>query len=374
VTNLDASLPLCDDVQIRIAKNGQVSVLDAAIGEFTPLDPEGLYLLSLLSLGGSVGSAAERGGFETDETFQDMLDAFITRGLVSAPGAVAFTAPAQPDRGGGEASAPIFVLGHPRSGTTLMRWILDSHPRICCVSDSYIIRTLRQAFWSGTRDLQNLRRMGIPDSRLKELVVRFIGSIYDIIAKQAGKQVWADKTNVYAEHADFLAWLYDSNCRFVIVVRHGFDVVSSDFFDKQGWGSGGSAGEGSIAAGFPLEGHLRAWVKTNEYLHRFLTRNPRLCIAVRYEDMVREPDRWAKEVFTFLGESYPADLLDKVFEHDHDPTRAGPVFEDPKIRSTKKVETDRVDRWRQWPEGLSSSLAEIANPALRLWGYDEIAV
>src|SRR6185369_10132715 len=38
--------------------------------------------------------------------------------------------------------APIFVIGAPRSGTTLLRLILDSHPRISCGEETHFLRDL----------------------------------------------------------------------------------------------------------------------------------------------------------------------------------------------------------------------------------------
>ena len=68
----------------------------------------------------------------------------------------------------------------------------------------------------------------------------------------------------------------------------------------------------------------------------------------------------------------PPDLLTRAFEHDHDPEKTGPVFEDYKIRNTMKIESDRADRWRSWPKELVASVADIANPVLALWGYDRV--
>ena len=39
---------------------------------------------------------------------------------------------------------PIFIIGCPRSGTTLLRVILDSHPNICCGPETHIIPSLEE--------------------------------------------------------------------------------------------------------------------------------------------------------------------------------------------------------------------------------------
>ena len=40
------------------------------------------------------------------------------------------------------AAQPIFVIGSPRSGTTLLRLILDSHPSISCGEETHFLRDL----------------------------------------------------------------------------------------------------------------------------------------------------------------------------------------------------------------------------------------
>ena len=39
--------------------------------------------------------------------------------------------------------SPIFIIGCPRSGTTSVRVILDSHPNICCGPETHLIRNLK---------------------------------------------------------------------------------------------------------------------------------------------------------------------------------------------------------------------------------------
>ena len=41
---------------------------------------------------------------------------------------------------------PIFIVGCPRSGTTLIRVILDSHPNICCGPETHIIDKINEAY------------------------------------------------------------------------------------------------------------------------------------------------------------------------------------------------------------------------------------
>ena len=57
-------------------------------------------------------------------------------------GSTQSTKPDAPDVSADGGAAPIFVIGSPRSGTTLLRLILDSHPRISCGEETHFLRDL----------------------------------------------------------------------------------------------------------------------------------------------------------------------------------------------------------------------------------------
>lgn len=373
--NLDTHVSLPDDVAVNISRKGSIRVWRATVGDFVHLAPAPVYLLLLLSRGGTVRAAVERALVLDEKHVGELLDVLVENALVTTDALnVASPCPVPDDMGDSE--APIFVLGFHRSGTTLVRWILDAHPRICCASDTLFLQAVKQTFWGPQRyQLQNLNRLGVSDELVKKHMVEFARSMFEVVLRKNGKVRYADKTNAYAQHADFLAWLFDGRCRFVVVVRHGLDAASSDYFQGAAWpdaSDGPSASEAGGTSGLPLEARLRRWADVNSYLHRFVLRNPQVCYCLRYEDLVRDPERVTEAMLGFLGEAMPRDLLTRTFSDKQDLGGGAPVFEDHKIRHTRRIETDRVERFRQWPSALVASVGELVNPTLRLWGYDEV--
>src|SRR6188508_3415491 len=92
------------------------------------------------------------------------------------------------------AFAPIVLGGCGRSGTTLLRMMLDSHRRICCGPESSLFR--RRAL-----DADALAdRFGFPRDAVRAIYASsrsrpaFIEEFAALCMREAGKQRWAEKT------------------------------------------------------------------------------------------------------------------------------------------------------------------------------------
>jgi Sulfotransferase family len=124
---------------------------------------------------------------------------------------------------------PIFIVGCQRSGTTLVRLILDAHPNISCGPETRFLAALAQITGS---EWHRMQRYGFPKEYWHEKVAEFFESIHRDYAERRGKTRWADKSPLYALSIDYLHELFP-DCHVVHVIRDGRDVVASH---RRGWG------------------------------------------------------------------------------------------------------------------------------------------
>src|SRR5207248_4898111 len=121
---------------------------------------------------------------------------------------------------------PVFVLGAPRSGTTLVRWLLDTHSRIHCPGETRFLLDLRD-FYESPHTVPNLIALGISEARLIAHLRTLVLAIMGELTAKAGKSRWAEKTPYYSILPNFIHTLFDGDCKFIIVVRHALDVALS---------------------------------------------------------------------------------------------------------------------------------------------------
>jgi hypothetical protein len=193
----------------------------------------------------------------------------------------------------GRADPPIFVIGSPRSGTTLLRLILDSHPRISCGEETHFLRDL-EAIVGRNWDL--VATYGLDRewwlSRIRALYADFQAEVLS----RSGKARWAEKDPTYTLHLAFIEELFPSAV-YVHLLRDGHDVVAS-FRDRWGYKSAARAARTEwaryVEAARQLQGRLPA--------ERFL--------ELRYEELVTDPVVQGQRLFTFLGEDWDPAVLD----------------------------------------------------------------
>jgi Sulfotransferase family len=192
----------------------------------------------------------------------------------------------------GGAAAPIFVIGSPRSGTTLLRLLLDSHPAISCGEETHFLRHLETIVGL---DWPLVETYGLDRdwwlTRLRSLYAEFQA---EVLAR-AGKARWAEKDPTYTLHLSFIEELFP-DALYVHLVRDGHDVVAS-FRDRWGYVSAARAARSEWARYVEAARDLGARLPPQRFLE------------LRYESLVADPEPEARRLFTFLGEAWDPGVL-----------------------------------------------------------------
>ena len=188
---------------------------------------------------------------------------------------------------------PIFIIGSPRSGTTLLRLILDSHPRISCGEETHFLRDLESIVgrhWDlvSTYGIDRAWWLG----QIHDLYTRFQA---EVLAR-SGKSRWAEKDPTYTLHLDFIEELFP-DALYIHLVRDGHDVVAS-FRDRWGYKSGARAAKSEWAR----------YVRAAQVLGKRLPASRFL--EIRYERLVADSETEGRRLFEFLGEPWDPAVLD----------------------------------------------------------------
>ena len=190
--------------------------------------------------------------------------------VLDAPLPAAHAMPRAAARSDPAEAPPVFILGAQRSGTTLLRLMLNAHRDMLVPHESAFITGYARRLdrFNGLRRPEDLRRAleaigrephivkgGLiphPGAVLDEPIADYpdlVRAIYRVLMRRAGKRRWADKTPSYTAEVDVLLELFPE-CRIVHLVRDGRDVAAS--LRGIEWGLAKHPAPG---AGVVLEGH-----------------------------------------------------------------------------------------------------------------------
>lgn len=244
---------------------------------------------------------------------------------------------------------PIFLVGIHRSGTSLVRRIINSHSNIACPPETmYLVH-----FASMLRDqrtFNGFKGLGFDnEDTLQEL--RIWSSRYHEAFKLAqGKNRWADKTPQYIDILNEIDKLYGPKTQYIMIFRNPLDVVYSIF--SRGW----------------KFGDFNEDLLTNTAMYvadlldkqlRFMDSHPEQCFRLNYEDLMANSELVLKQMFHFLEEPWEQQVLSfNSFDH-------GFGTEDPIVRGTANFQPS-VDNWKAFNQKQLSIITNI----LKDYTYD----
>lgn len=266
-------------------------------------------------------------------------------------------------------TSPIFILCGARTGSTLLRLLLDCHPLLTCPAETSIPALCNDMIpiWS----LATGNPIPVPDrpvnfSKLPKQVTEGLRKSIDLIIsthlERTGKSRWCDKSLGSAQYAELLLQLYPE-AKFLCLYRFPMDVIASAT-EACPYGLSGYGYDPYIAAtpGNSVLAVARCWLDMTADIMTVEETFGDHCLRLRYEDIVSDPRKAMDNVFTFLGVPPVRDIASACFSSN--PERLG--LADYKIWHTNGISSDSVGRGWSIPAEL------ISEPVLN--GVNELAM
>jgi hypothetical protein len=268
----------------------------------------------------------------------------------------------------------LFVIGPPRSGSTLLMRMLSSHSAIYSRAEPHLLTPLAHLGYYDSVDAAPFDHLQAAQAA-REFVAdlpqgeqdyldacrAYMDILYGrmLAARGKGKQCFLDKTPANALVLPFIAKLYP-HARYIVLTRHPGAIFSSyanSFFD------------GDYAAARRFNPILNRYVPA---MARLLRERQVPLIQVGYEQLVQQPETEMRRVFVFLGLPFEAGTIE-YGQHQHDAKGLGDPLT---VNKHTRPVTDSVEKWAielaQGPaklQVLRDMIATIDDADLDTWGF-----
>ncbi len=273
-----------------------------------------------------------------------------------------------------ETNRPIFILGVPRSGTTLLSFILDSHPNIAIGRETLVMQSIHHFVgdWAKDRDVLVYKdwylRYGVSRDQLTVYVRNFLNNFFDDYASQQGKKRWGDKTPRHTYYCNLIYEIFP-NAQFIHIVRDPRAVC----YSRKLWND-------------PVEGIAREWEEQNESVKLFGERvGEKQYRRITYEDLVQNPKPTIVELLSFLNEDWHDNLLRHhevspnkyIYQHDpkvsdgwHERVVEGKAVVEGGNDPKQAINTDSVEKWQKKLRKIEVlKIQEVTEKGMKDFGY-----
>ncbi|MFY1618352.1 sulfotransferase family protein [Micromonospora sp. WMMD736] len=262
---------------------------------------------------------------------------------------------------------PVFILCFARSGSTLLRVLLDAHPELASPPETSVARVCETTERAWRQVCLSGGRGPLPTEAIDE-IRSAVDRPMRAYARARGKRLWADKSLDNLFLAPLLSEVFPQ-ARFVALHRHCLDFVMSGL-DASRWGFAAYGFEKYVqkSPGNTVHALVRYWCDHTEALLSYERRNPDRTVRVRYEDLARDPDHEMSRLTGFLGVEDIPGLSRSAFVGQHD-IGAG----DHKLPFTDRVSAASVGTGRRVPVHLiPADLMQRMNECLRQLDHPEV--
>lgn len=268
---------------------------------------------------------------------------------------------------------PVFIVGVPRSGTTLLRVVLDSHPCLKVgpecpwISGNYgQLVSFRHLYESLTmhRSGPVANLSGVSEQTIANAVRLGIDHILAAHAQGNNKRRWLEKTPDNIAAISFLNTIFP-DAKYIHVVRDGRDVACSSYKCRDSWGEYINFGDARIEN--TILNCLRRWVAWERQFRSWETELRLDVIHLRYEDLISTPRISIGRVLEFIDEPWNDAVLDYLnFSHE----LPGHEMGSGDVARKRAFSEESIGRWRSEFSIVDKlKYKSVAGETLRSLGY-----
>ena len=341
-----------DEAQNRLSKvlksTNQDGIIKAASNTLgLVLDKQGQYqqAFEAFSQCNAHCAASTRAKFVSKNTYPDQIRAYrqeVTAKMVKEwPRRIV----------GDDNMSPVFFVGFPRSGTTLVEQMLDSHPNLISGGEHDWLREVGEQI--PHKVPQGLQHLSEDD--IRELRQSYWQRARNHHGEALNGKSLVDKLPLNIIHLAVVRRLFPE-AKVLVALRDPRDVVLScytQYFEMNA----------AMVHFLNLEDAAKFYAITIDLWLHYRETLGLDYFEYRYEDLVEEPDATARQIIEALGESWSDDVLE-YHRHVKDRGIMTPSYQNV---STSVYQSSR-ERWRNYESQLAP-VASILEPFIRKFDY-----
>jgi tetratricopeptide (TPR) repeat protein len=251
------------------------------------------------------------------------------------------------------------LCGHPRSGTTLLEQVLDSHDDIISLEESFIFTEeasgpLHRNFSDETPELSILESAS--EDRLLQSRENYFKFAEKLLGEAVGGRLLIDKNPALNSAIPAVVRIFPE-ARFLVAIRDPRDVCLSCFMQPLGVSAVG-------AAYLTLEGTVTQYASVMGFWRAMQPRLKNPAIEIRYEEFVHDLESISRRVLNFLGVDWDERVL-RFNEHARNKIVRSPTSMD----VTRPIFKTAIGRWHNYQKHLEPYLEKLELFS-RAFGYE----
>lgn len=271
-------------------------------------------------------------------------------------------------------TAPFFIIGTERSGSNLLRLILDSHPRLMVPHPPHIVKyftPLQPRYGDLTQDANFLRLVAdilrLVDAHIhpwpwrptvedvvarstERSVIGVYAAVHEALLAHVGKARWGCKSTFMVHAIPAVRRCYP-NAKFLWLYRDPRDVAAS--------------ARTSVFATFHPALTAKLW--TDEQAAALAAKPNGNVLRVQYETLVNEPEASVRRICDFLGETFEPAML-RWFQREEASLSAS--LSESWKNTAAPMQRDRIGRYeRDLSVQEQGWVIEIAGAMMATLGY-----
>ncbi|MET7141338.1 sulfotransferase [Xanthomonas sp. PPL139] len=252
-------------------------------------------------------------------------------------------------------ASPVFIVGFPRSGTTMLEQMLDAHPRYASMDERAILqRCIEWMEAQGKRYPYDLD--ALDHAQVEAMRQVYWAEVAKVVALAPGQQL-VDKNPLNMLRLPVILRMFPA-AKIILALRHPCDVLLSCYMQN-------FRSPAFMVLCSTLERLAKSYVNAMRFwIHHQALLQPQL-LVLKYEETVADFPAQVQRIGDFLGIDQAGFLADFA-QHA---ARKGYISTPSYAQVVEPVNQRAVGRWHPYAPWLASALP-ILQPVATHWGYD----
>lgn len=251
---------------------------------------------------------------------------------------------------------PVFLLGFPRSGTTLLEQILDSHPALQTLEEKGTVSAMAQVFEEMAQGRKNALAE-LSQDQIKQLRKVYFDEVTRHIERQPDCLL-VDKMPLNTVNVH-LIWRVFPNAKFILAIRHPCDVCFSCFMQN-------FLINEAMAGFFTLESGATIYGEVMQTWQTAVSQLPLDYHRIRYEDLVVDFENETRALLEFLGVGWD----DSVLGHTDHAIKRGTINTPSYHQVTQPIYQHAKYRWKRYARQFEPVMP-LLKPFIDYFDYAE---